>query len=428
MIFSSRKCQLRNMIKGTHLDVRFSRVVDGDTIRVFLPGAQNEESLRILALDTEESYSFGSKPVTPWGKEAKKRAQEFFQGADTVTIEFPGNESLEMALQKHRGNFGRLLVYVYRDGVDFQRTMIREGYSPYFVKYGNAQFAGHHERYVESEREAQRRRLGVWDQTTVNGVEIRNYAALGTWWQLRASIIDEYRKLKAVDASVLNTRLDYAILEAKAQAGESATVFTELYSLSRTGGRHGLIDIGSDQQPFKLFLPDIDAPAGEEIADLLGTRYFSHGEGRPRRSYAYVTGRLSTFRGRPQMVVTSADQITDRIVARDDVQPSGALAIASLLPDPVGSDRGLEAVTLRNLGTATANLQGWILQDRAGNRLSLEGSVAAGEDHEISLPAGKLPLNNRGDEILLLDPDGRVQSKVAYSASDVVAGQTIEFL
>ncbi len=416
------------MIKGTHLDVRFDRVVDGDTIRVFLPGAQSNESLRILALDTEESHAFGSKPVTPWGREAKKRAQEFFQGVGTVTIEFPGNESLETALQKHRGNFGRLLVYVYRDGVDFQETMIREGYSPYFVKYGNAQFAGHHLRFVEAERAAQRRRLGVWDQTTVNGVEIRNYAALVTWWQLRASIIDEYRKLKAVDDSLLNTRLDYAILEAKAEAGEIVTVFTELRSLRRTGGRFGVIDIGSEKQPFKLFLPDIDAPAGEEIADLLGTRYFSRGEGRPRRSYAYVTGRLHTFQGRPQMLVASADQITDRIAARDDALSSGAVAIASLLPDPVGADRGLELVTLRNLGTATANLQGWALQDRAGNRVSLEGSVAAGEDFEISLLAGKLPLNNTGDEVLLLDPDGRIQSKVSYSASDVTAGQQIEFL
>ncbi len=60
--------------------------------------------------------------------------------------------------------------------------------------------------------------------------------------------------------------------------------------------------------------------------------------------------------------------------------------------------------------------------------MSLEGSVAAGEDREISLPAGKLPLNNTGDEVLLLDPDGRIQSKVAYFASDVVSGQTIEFL
>ncbi len=85
-------------------------------------------------------------------------------------------------------------------------------------------------------------------------------------------------------------------------------------------------------------------------------------------------------------------------------------------------------MTLRNLGTAIANLQGWALQDRAGSRVSLEGSIGAGEDGRILLPAGKVRLNNTGDEVLLLDPEGKIRSKVAYSASDVVAGQTIEFL
>ena len=125
------------MIKGTHLKVKFNRVVDGDTIRVFLPGDEKDESLRILALDTEESHAGGGKPVTPWGKAAKLRAERFFEDADEVVIEFPGNEDLASCLMKYRGNFGRLLVYVYRDGVDFQENMIREGYSPYFMKYGN---------------------------------------------------------------------------------------------------------------------------------------------------------------------------------------------------------------------------------------------------------------------------------------------------
>jgi endonuclease YncB( thermonuclease family) len=56
-------------------------------------------------------------------------------------------------VQRYRGNFGRLLVYIHKDGVDFQETMIREGFSPYFVKYGNAIF--HHDTYRAAEREAQ---------------------------------------------------------------------------------------------------------------------------------------------------------------------------------------------------------------------------------------------------------------------------------
>ena len=121
-------------IRGTSKQVKFSRVVDGDTIRVFLePSATEDESLRILCLDTEESYSGGSKPVTPLGHLAKKRAEEFFQAADEVTIEFPGNESWEVCCEKYRGNYGRLLVHVHLGDVDFQETMIAEGFSPYFT-------------------------------------------------------------------------------------------------------------------------------------------------------------------------------------------------------------------------------------------------------------------------------------------------------
>lgn len=426
--------------KGTHLDVRFSRVVDGDTIRVFLPGQDRDESLRILALDTEESHAGGSKPVTPWGREAKTRAEEFFQGVETVTIEFPGNEDLATCLRKYRGNFGRLLVYVYRGDEDFQETMIREGYSPYFVKYGNAEFAEHHQRYQQAEREAQSQHIGVWDQIAVNGSEMRNYAALGTWWLLRASIIDEYRKRKAQGANVLNTRLDYAELKAKAEAGEEATVFTELRSITRVGGSSGLIGIGSNEQPFSLFIPDMDSDEGQAIVNLLETRYISSGEDHPRRSYAYVTGALSTFRDRPQMVLTSVTQITDGIARPEppggdgpsgEQPPEGppvpVVRIASLLPNPAGDDRGNERVTLRNSGTGAANLQGWFLRDRADNRVDLDGILEAGQDLEIVLEPGQMPLNNRGDDVELVDPDGTVQHAVSYTAADVVSGQPIEF-
>lgn len=148
--------------KGTNATGKFARVVDGDTIRVVLPGQARDEPLRILGLDTEESSGGSDKPVTPWGKEAKKRAERFFEGADNVTIEFPGNEPLEVCLNRYRGNFGRVLVYVYRDGTDFQEAMIREGFSPYFMKYGNTDFSEHHRRFQQAEVAAQRAHIGVW--------------------------------------------------------------------------------------------------------------------------------------------------------------------------------------------------------------------------------------------------------------------------
>ncbi|CDF39279.1 unnamed protein product [Chondrus crispus] len=149
------------LTKGTTISVRFSAVVDGDTIRVYLPSNPKAESIRLLNIDTEESVSFSSKPKTPWGLKAKSFAYSFFKGTENVELEFLGTESVDVALEKHRGLFGRVLAYVYKDGIDFQYVMTRKGYTPYFNKYGNATFASHHARYVAAEHQAQIEAIGV---------------------------------------------------------------------------------------------------------------------------------------------------------------------------------------------------------------------------------------------------------------------------
>ena len=288
--------------------------VDGDTIRVELAKNQQSEALRILSLDTEESRPGSSKPVTPWGIVAKQEAEQFFAVGDTVKLEFPGDEPVDVCLEKYRGNFGRLLVFVIsNEGVDYQRHMIEHGFSPYFTKYGYAP-DDLHKQYDAAERKAQKKHIGVWDQFGVNGSELRNYAALGTWWRLRAEIINQYRSIVGND-ELLNSRLDYKEIVKRAATGEDAVVFTELRSIQRVQQSAAVIRIGSQHQPFSLFLPNIENSAGQKIIQLLESRYISSDETHPRRSYAYVTGALSEFgsNGNPQIVVTAAHQISDQL-------------------------------------------------------------------------------------------------------------------
>lgn len=298
------------MIQGSSVEAMVIRVVDGDTIRVKISEKLPNESLRLLALDTEESNPGSNKPVTPFGYAAKERAGEFFQADDRVVLEFPGTEPLETAVDRYRGNYGRLLVYVHKDGVDFQETMIREGFSPYFVKYGNSEY--HHEAYRRAEREAQAVHAGVWNQLEVNGSVARNYPALSTWWQLRAGVIEEFRRARPGRDDLLDSRLDFDEIKARAGAGsERASVFTAVEKVQRVGSRSAVVRIGSHRQPFSLFLPNVEDEAGQRIVRLLENRYISGGEELPRRSYAYVTGELELYRGDPEIVVTSTDQITD---------------------------------------------------------------------------------------------------------------------
>ncbi|MDJ0629656.1 MAG: thermonuclease family protein [Rhodobacter sp.] len=304
-------------MSGTSFEAKIDRVVDGDTVRVFLDEtAVKSESLRILSLDTEE-VNAGSKPVTEMGRRASDRAKELLKAGDTVKLVLPGNEPREEAIQKYRGNFGRLLCYIeLEDGTDFQELMIREGFSPYFQKYGYAEFANYHARYQAAEREAQSQVLGIWNQIANNGAVMRNYAALCTWWDLRARIIEGYREIKrrVPEANLFNTRLDYARLVEIAKAGQETTVFMELRDFTPTASDHIVFHTGSLEQPYQMFIPNANEGLGEDIMNLILQRYRADGETNPRRSYAYVTGKTKMFpddNGRPEIVVTDPAQITD---------------------------------------------------------------------------------------------------------------------
>jgi len=431
------------MFTGTHINVPFVEVVDGDTIKVQIPGNEKSESIRILSLDTEEKPgSGGNKPKTAWGAEATKRATTFFTGAQLVTLEFPGNESVEVCLAKYRGNFGRLLAFVYLDGVDFQEIMIREGYSPYFTKYGHANFAANHERYTQAEREAQMAHVGVWNQLAVNGEITRDYPTLSSWWALRGILVNQYRNHLAAGKTIYNTRLDYAEIVAKATQSKTVTIFTEVRNLKTIHNDSiGFIDIGSRKQRFTLFLPNLDAPEGIKLKNLLEQRYITTGEdsSQPRRSYLYVTGKLGLHNGDPQMTVVSVAQIADDFPNQasqpeDDSNtptPTDAstpvVKIVAILPNPAGADAGHETVTLKNTDNTELSLDGWTLRDKANNEMPVIGiTLAPNTTEEITLHS-TITLNNKGDDVILLDGQGAEIDKISYAKQDVTIGQPIFF-
>jgi micrococcal nuclease len=301
-------------MRGTTIAATVKRTVDGDTLYV----KEFDKSIRILSLDTEETHAVpNGKPVTPWGKRASERAKELLPEGSKVTLEFQGQDSPEEVWVRYVDNYGRGLAWVHlEDGSDFQEIMIQEGYSPYFSKYGYAEWPQLHQRYMQAERTAQTANIGVWNQAEVNGAEMRNYAVLGTWWDLRARIIDSYRNYKQShpEVTLYNTRKNYLELVELAKREAEVTVFTELRSMRRVGGIHGLISIGSYDQPFELFVRNLDSAPSQKIVNLLTTRYFPAEDQRyPRRGYAYVTGTLQLFRDDPQMVIDDPNAIQDTL-------------------------------------------------------------------------------------------------------------------
>ena len=67
--------------------------------------------------------------------------------------------SLEFETRK-RGNYGRLLAYVYLNGQNFNLELVREGWSPYYTKYGTSE--KHHTEFIKAENEARSRGYNIW--------------------------------------------------------------------------------------------------------------------------------------------------------------------------------------------------------------------------------------------------------------------------
>jgi micrococcal nuclease len=128
------------------------RVVDGDTVRVFVGGVS--ESIRIIGLDTPESVD-PRKPVECFGLEASNKAQELLQGK-VVELEMDPT-------QGDRDRFGRLLRYVILpDGRNFSQVMIEEGYG---FEYTFIKPHRYQEDFKEAQRQAREQQRGLWNPT-----------------------------------------------------------------------------------------------------------------------------------------------------------------------------------------------------------------------------------------------------------------------
>lgn len=95
--------------------VTLVKVVDGDTLKVNYQG--QEKTIRLLLMDTPESVKPGT-PVQPFAKEASDRMKQLVWNK-ALTLEFDVGE--------RNDKYGRLLAYVYADGVMLQKTLIQEG-------------------------------------------------------------------------------------------------------------------------------------------------------------------------------------------------------------------------------------------------------------------------------------------------------------
>ena len=286
-------------------DLQITQVVDGDTVKVALNG--KTESLRLICVDTEESYSGGSKPVTAAGKAASEMAKKYFAeggGLARVDIEFDTDDPIAIAVEKHRDNYGRLLCYVHKGEENYNLKLIKEGWSPYFVKYGRSRL--YHRQMTDAESGAKAYNLMIWNPNTNAKIPSRNYANLLPWWSMRASIVEEFC-LSEATGGAFSLRLDYPKILAASETGKSITVFCDLQAgINKWIGDNALIHAGSVYHKLDLWIPDAETDTMAPLKRLIDKRYAGLGRG-----YVYVSGKVEHYKGKPQIVLKDIKQLSD---------------------------------------------------------------------------------------------------------------------
>lgn len=125
------------------------KVVDGDTIKVLLNN--QEDTVRLIGIDSPEIVD-ERKPIQCFGKEASNKAKEILNGK-TIMLESDST-------QGERDEYGRLLRYVFLNGLNFDKFMIGEGFAREYT-FKNKIYKYQTE-FIQAEQQAKENKKGLW--------------------------------------------------------------------------------------------------------------------------------------------------------------------------------------------------------------------------------------------------------------------------
>lgn len=126
---------------------KVTRVVDGDTIKVNFNG--KEESLRLIGIDTPESVHPDASRNVLEGRIASDYTKTLLEGKD-IELEFDAEE---------RDKYGRLLAYVYINGIMVNKLLLKEGYAQVSTYPPNVKYV---DEFNQIQRIARENNKGLW--------------------------------------------------------------------------------------------------------------------------------------------------------------------------------------------------------------------------------------------------------------------------
>ena len=135
-----------------------SRIVDGDTFWID-DGSEKGIKIRLTGIDAPETRNSRNRVKSAFGEESTRYLTGLIAGK-RVRLEYD-IDTLD--------RYGRTLAYVYlEDGTFVNASMVRNGYASVMTTPPNVRYA---ETFVELARKARKRKLGLWNETTISGNE-----------------------------------------------------------------------------------------------------------------------------------------------------------------------------------------------------------------------------------------------------------------
>lgn len=225
---------------------RVARVVDGDTVRL-----ASGETVRYIGIDTPEAGE-------PFYKEAKDRNRALVLNKRVKAV---------ICRSQPRDRYSRHLALVWADGILVNKALLKEGFAavlmiPPCALETRGEFAA-------AEDEARARRLGIWSLKAVKPKALRP-ASRVYGPQSAGSHVGEYAAVKGKVLSVRRSGSATFLNFGTPEKGFTAVIFAKSYA------------------GFKRRSIDPAAYSGMVVE---------------------ITGTVSLYKGRPQMIVSTPDQI-----------------------------------------------------------------------------------------------------------------------
>jgi micrococcal nuclease len=168
-VYNNEHATQNNQINSEHqntnqLDqkqkVTLDRVVDGDTLVVFIDG--ESERVRLIGVDSPESVKENT-PVECFGNESADYLEKLLSDNENIFLEY------DEAAGKH-DKYGRLLAHVFlADNTNVNRKIIHNGYAYEYSYQGQSYL--HKNEYKDAEKFAKENKKGLWSLDSCNGIK-----------------------------------------------------------------------------------------------------------------------------------------------------------------------------------------------------------------------------------------------------------------